>query len=222
MTSLINPNNIDITYPIAGQDNDTQGFRTNYQNIQNNFSVAASEISALQSNLSTLQTGVYANANAAAFLTTYTGNISAGNLSVYNLSYVNQETIATTEVVGASLSVTTVVGNTATFSNGTLSTGSFTSSYTDGIVMDYRTGQGRVVVGSGDAVGFYNGGPSSSTLLANVSSVGMWMAVPFILQTLSTTQVSAISPVKGMTVFNTTTGNVQVFNGSKWANIVLS
>lgn len=52
MTSLINPSNIDITFPIAGQDNDTQGFRTNYQNIRNNFSVAAREISALQANVS--------------------------------------------------------------------------------------------------------------------------------------------------------------------------
>lgn len=48
MASNINPNNIDTTFPIAGQDNDTQGFRTNYINIQNNFSTAASEITALQ------------------------------------------------------------------------------------------------------------------------------------------------------------------------------
>lgn len=51
MTSLINPNNIDITYPIAGQDNDTQGFRDNFSNIKNNLSVAATEISALQANV---------------------------------------------------------------------------------------------------------------------------------------------------------------------------
>ena len=30
MTSSINPNNIDGTYPIAGQDNDSQGFRDNF------------------------------------------------------------------------------------------------------------------------------------------------------------------------------------------------
>lgn len=51
MTSAINPNSIDITYPIAGQDNDTQGFRTNYVAIQNNFTVASREITALQSNV---------------------------------------------------------------------------------------------------------------------------------------------------------------------------
>lgn len=51
MASRINTSSLDITYPIAGQDNDTQGFRTNWVNIQQNFTVAASEISALQSNV---------------------------------------------------------------------------------------------------------------------------------------------------------------------------
>jgi len=48
MTSAINPNNIDAAYPVAGQDNNTQGFRDNFTNIKNNFVAAASEITALQ------------------------------------------------------------------------------------------------------------------------------------------------------------------------------
>jgi len=48
MTSAINPNNIDTAYPVAGQDNNTQGFRDNFTFIKNNFSAAASEITALQ------------------------------------------------------------------------------------------------------------------------------------------------------------------------------
>lgn len=52
MASNINPTIIDITYPIAGQDNDTQGFRDNFSSIKNNFSVAKSEISAIQNTLS--------------------------------------------------------------------------------------------------------------------------------------------------------------------------
>jgi hypothetical protein len=47
--SNINPYNIDGTYPVAGQDNDSQGFRDNFTNIRNNFSYASSEISDLQS-----------------------------------------------------------------------------------------------------------------------------------------------------------------------------
>lgn len=42
--SNINPNNIDGTYPIAGQDNDSQGFRDNFTNIKNNFTFAKSEL----------------------------------------------------------------------------------------------------------------------------------------------------------------------------------
>lgn len=46
--SNINPNNIDGTFPIAGQDNSSQGFRDNFTNIRNNFSYAQSEIADLQ------------------------------------------------------------------------------------------------------------------------------------------------------------------------------
>ena len=42
--SNINPNNIDGTYPIAGQDNDSQGFRDNFTNLKNNLTFAKSEI----------------------------------------------------------------------------------------------------------------------------------------------------------------------------------
>ena len=48
MTSAINPQNIDGAYPVAGQDNDSQGFRDNFTNIKNNFTYAADEISDLQ------------------------------------------------------------------------------------------------------------------------------------------------------------------------------
>ncbi len=49
MASNINPNNIDGAYPVAGQDNDSQGFRTNFTNIRNNFTSAKNEIDDLQS-----------------------------------------------------------------------------------------------------------------------------------------------------------------------------
>ena len=49
MASNINANNINGTFPIAGQDNDSQGFRDNFTNIKTNFSNAKSEIEDLQS-----------------------------------------------------------------------------------------------------------------------------------------------------------------------------
>ena len=48
MTSQVNPNNIDGTYPIAGQDNDSQGFRDNFTNIRNNLTYVKAEIEDLQ------------------------------------------------------------------------------------------------------------------------------------------------------------------------------
>ena len=48
MTSNINPNNIDGAYPVAGQDNNSQGFRDNFTNTSTNFQFAADEITDLQ------------------------------------------------------------------------------------------------------------------------------------------------------------------------------
>jgi hypothetical protein len=50
MTSAINPNDIDGTYPVAGQDNNSQGFRDNFTNTKTNFQYAANEITDLQTN----------------------------------------------------------------------------------------------------------------------------------------------------------------------------
>jgi hypothetical protein len=50
MTSQINPYNINGAYPVAGQDNNSQGFRTNFTNTSTNFEYAAQEITALQTN----------------------------------------------------------------------------------------------------------------------------------------------------------------------------
>jgi len=50
MASNIVPGNIDGTYPIAGQDNSSQGFRDNFTAIKNNFEDAKTEIEDLQTN----------------------------------------------------------------------------------------------------------------------------------------------------------------------------
>lgn len=50
MTSSINPNNINGAYPVAGQDNNSQGFRDNFTNTKTNFQYAADEITELQNN----------------------------------------------------------------------------------------------------------------------------------------------------------------------------
>lgn len=51
MSSNINPNNINGAYPVAGQDNNSQGFRDNFTNIKTNFQYAEDEINDLQTNV---------------------------------------------------------------------------------------------------------------------------------------------------------------------------
>ena len=74
--SNINPQSIDGTYPIAGQDNNSQGFRSNFTNTINNFTFAAAELTDLQQNAvlkaplgSVGQTGTPTNNMNYAFLT---------------------------------------------------------------------------------------------------------------------------------------------------------
>ena len=54
MASSIVPGNIDGTYPKAGQDNSSQGFRDNFNEIKNNFTEAKTEIEDLQTNKANL------------------------------------------------------------------------------------------------------------------------------------------------------------------------
>ena len=62
MASNIVPGNIDATYPKAGQDNSSQGFRDNFSEIKTAFTTAQSEITNLQNNKASLNgTSDFAN-----------------------------------------------------------------------------------------------------------------------------------------------------------------
>ena len=144
MASQIDPTTVDVTYPIAGQDNDTRGFHDNFRAIQNGLVFARSEISDLRANVSVLfanDAANYGNSNVSSYMSSFTGNVSAGNVNV---------------------------------------TGNITST--------------RLTL-------------SSVIQFAN----------------LTTTQIDSVSsPLRGMTAYNYNTGNIQVYNGTKWANVTLS
>jgi len=62
MASNINSMGIDEFFPIAGQDNDSQGFRDNFNIIKNSLSTAKTEITSLQDNSAdTTQTNNFNN-----------------------------------------------------------------------------------------------------------------------------------------------------------------
>lgn len=117
MSSNINATNIDATYPVAGKDNDSQGFRDNFSAIKTNFTSAKSEIEDLQSKVVLKaplgSTGVTTN--------------DLGGSSIVNGNYTNfhgtsyAQTVATTaniDVEKGSLQSFTLTDNTTfTFTN---------------------------------------------------------------------------------------------------------
>ena len=90
MTSQINPNNIDGSYPVAGQDNNSQGFRDNFTNIKVNFQDTAAEITDLQNKvvLKSALTGIPLdnNMNDALLLAAKIQDFSASKVTVATTS----------------------------------------------------------------------------------------------------------------------------------------
>jgi plastocyanin len=91
MTSNINPNNIDGAYPVAGQDNNSQGFRDNFTNTSQNFQYAADEITDLQNN---------AVLKSALVGTTLNNNMNGSILSNATLQQIGQTCVALGTLAG--------------------------------------------------------------------------------------------------------------------------
>jgi hypothetical protein len=99
MSSNINPNNINGNFPVAGQDNDSQGFRDNFTNILNNFSFASTEITDLQNSVTNIQNVVQSNGNVEAYYgniaqslrvgvnASVTGNVDVGGYLTGNIKF---------------------------------------------------------------------------------------------------------------------------------------
>jgi hypothetical protein len=122
--SNINPQNIDGTYPIAGQDNDSQGFRDNFTNTINNFTFAAAELTDLQTYAllraplgSVGQTGTPSNDMNYAFLTAPqvirvvattndVGNVASGGSQTIDWAAGHYQTVGVTEVSSLSFAST--------------------------------------------------------------------------------------------------------------------
>ena len=98
MASNISDTGINEQFPIAGQDNDSQGFRDNFSTIKNNFVAAKAEITALQD--STAQGVTH---TAATESTKSTNNFLGGSITNANLQnttetgYIAGETVNTSQ-----------------------------------------------------------------------------------------------------------------------------
>jgi hypothetical protein len=239
MTSLINPNNIDITYPIAGQDNDTQGFRTNFQNIQNNFVTAGNEITGLQSNVTNLQ--LYGGAS----FSTLTANGSS-QLTAANVTTQTTAVISAAVGTGIMLPVPYYAGQVAYIDAGSGSPNGVNvypspggqidanpinypitlslSSYWIGVCEQvnppvWASFVGQFTGNTNQIVTAYINGAVSFGLSNTVVFPGTAQLV-----SLTQTQVAALTPVAGMMVYNSTYGNIQAYTAhlGRWGNVVVS
>ena len=112
MTSQINPNDIDGAYPVAGQDNNSQGFRDNFTNTKTNFQYAYNEITDLQTN------GVFTNVD---------NNMNNYDISAVNLNDVSTNRVAIATTTG-SIAVNYASGQYQTIGS---TTGSISLSFTN-------------------------------------------------------------------------------------------
>ena len=110
MTSAINPNNIDGQYPIAGQDNNSQGFRDNFTNTKTNFEFARNEITELQ--------------NKAILKTALTGGTLQNNMG--------NAVISNAQLIGQTTNVVTLGNVTASTANIVFGVGSYQTATTQG------------------------------------------------------------------------------------------
>jgi hypothetical protein len=122
MASSINPNNIDGLYPVAGQDNNSQGFRDNFTNTRTNFGYARDEITELQSKavLKSALSGTVLNNNmngavlsGAQFQNTSETRLSIGSITgsvIINYAVAPYQTLSTAGSVSLDFSNFSIAG----------------------------------------------------------------------------------------------------------------
>ena len=106
-------------------------------------------------------------------------SVTGRGAATTNAITINNATAATSTITGAliitnggiGLGGSVYAGGSVTAGTGLYSIGTYGGTYTDGIVVDYATGNGRVSVGSNDNITFYAGG-LAATQTVQISSTG--------------------------------------------------
>jgi len=118
MASNINPNNIDGSYPVAGQDNNSQGFRDNFTNIKVNFQYAEEEINDLENNV--------------LLKAALSGSTLDNNMNNNTIYAVNLNDVSTTRIASATTSGTVTLNYASgQYQTVAASTGSITLAFTN-------------------------------------------------------------------------------------------
>lgn len=103
------------------------------------------------------------------------GGSAAGNFYLFkNLATdPTGNTVNYSGLTAANLIAGVITANSLYSSNGVVSTGVYTGSYSDGIILDYQTGNARISAGTGDGFTFYNTADTTRVALMNISSSGV-------------------------------------------------
>ena len=132
------------------------------------------------------------------------GSVTSNSIQITNT------TLATSTTTGALIVAGGVgVGADIIAGHGLYSISTFTGTYSDGIVVDYSNGNGRISVGPGDSLTFYTGGPATTptvVITTNSSLLIGTAAVPLGSSSLVVAGIAAST--------STTTGALQVAGGA--------
>ena len=209
-TVYYNTTTKELTYSvIAGSDygnaNVAAYLPTNTSNVSGNYFIGdGSQLTGISAgNI----VGSYSNANVAAYLPIYTGNVS-GNYFIGNGS---QLTGIGTQIVNGNTSIDIASpGNNIVVTVGNAQTATF---FTTGMSLP-----GNVTTGN------INTGNINSSATINLKAVNLVEVTQslFRLASFTTTQTANLTPQRGDMIYNNTVGNVQIYNGTKWGNVVVS
>jgi hypothetical protein len=154
---------------------------------------------AVANSLSTSNLILSGNANVLGYSNLNTVNVATGNATSFGILTANMVTA----------NVTSVYSNLVQAQNGMYAVSLFNGTYTDGLVMDYISGNGRISVGSGDSLTIYNGGVGALPIMT-IGADG----------TLSTSNVN-VATYSNLNTLNVASGNATNF-GFLTANAVVA
>jgi hypothetical protein len=185
----------------------------------------------------------YGNANVAAYLPTYSGNLSPGNITTTGIISSTGNITGGNILGGANVNATTHTGTTVSVTgnitggnilgganvNATTHTGT-TVSVTGNITGGNISTAGIVsVAGNVIANNFVGGGAGTSTIssttnldLSAAAAVRVIGGGTFRLPTLTTAQIANLTAANGDMVYNSSTTKIQAYAAGAWGNIALS
>ena len=159
-------------------------------------------------NLTVSGTANIATANVANFVSANVqitgGNVAANIATSYGYPAANVTglgTMATQNANNVNITGGTFSGTNVAVSNGVISTNQFNGAYSDGTVLDYTSGNGRISVGINDVLTFYAGGPGN-VATGNVTATGTWN-LPNVAVTGTITGPAPVTVTADYTVANT-------------------